>query len=400
MERQEIKSIELVNIQKHKHITLSLSGINVLIGETESGKTSILRGILWHILNNTSGEKLLNNDGAKACSVTITCGDDVVSRNWSKTENTYTLNGKKFSAIRTSVPDEVSKLYAVDSVNIQRRRDVPFMVYYKDTECAKQFGDMLDVSEIDRTIMASNAHVRELKTECDTLSAAVSSGEKELEELSFVDEAAESFSAIKGLVVSADSEERKQERLGVLSEKLTQAAEYTNKYIALGDALKQFTALDKFSEDITHIQDKLEAYILLHTSLLSAAKSLDKYSKYLEASCAITHLNDDDAFVLREISVKGRKLSDLRKEFASLDCSKFENLDEAVKQLNQITNSAEEIGTLENKVHSLFSLSIAYTQAQTDKTKKEDRYTALERKFKSEMPKVCPLCNQPIGTHE
>lgn len=399
MERQEIKSIELVNIQKHKHITLSLSGINVLIGETESGKTSILRGILWHILNNTSGEKLLNNDGAKACSVTITCGDDVVSRNWSKTENTYTLNGKKFSAIRTSVPDEVSKLYAVDSVNIQRRRDVPFMVYYKDTECAKQFGDMLDVSEIDRTIVASNAHVRELKTECDTLSAAVSSGEKELEELSFVDEATESFSAIKELVVSADSEERKQERLGVLSEKLTQAAEYTNKYIALGDALKQFTALDKFSEDITHIQDKLEAYTLLHTSLLSAAKSLDKYSKYSEASCAITHLTDD-AFVLREISVKGRKLSALKNELVSLDCSKFENLDESIKELNQITNSAEEIGAIENKVHSLFLLSTDYVQAQTDKTKKEDRYSALQRKFKSEMPKVCPLCNQPIEVHE
>ncbi len=399
MERQEIKSIELVNIQKHKHITLSLSGINVLVGETESGKTSILRGILWNILNNTSGEKLLNNDGAKACSVTITCGDDVVSRNWSKTENTYTLNGKKFSAIRTSVPDEVSKLYAVDSVNIQRRRDVPFMVYYKDTECAKQFGDMLDVSEIDRTIGASNAHVRELKTECDALSAAVSSGEKELEELSFVDEAAESFSAIKELVLAADSEERKQERLGVLSDKLTQAAEYTNKYIALGDALKQFTALDKFSEDTTHIQDKLEAYTLLHTSLLSAAKSLDKYSKYLEASRTLTHLNDD-ASALREISIQGRKLSDLRKEFASLDCSKFENLDEAVKQLNQITNSAEEIGAIENKVHSLFLLSTDYVQAQTDKTKKEDRYSALQRKFKSEMPKVCPLCNQPIEVHE
>lgn len=399
MERQEIKSIELVNIQKHKHITLSLSGINVLIGETESGKTSILRGILWNILNNTSGEKLLNNDGAKACSVTITCGDDVVSRNWSKTENTYTLNGKKFSAIRTSVPDEVSKLYAVDSVNIQRRRDVPFMVYYKDTECAKQFGDMLDVSEIDRTIGASNAHVRELKTACDALSAEVSSAERGLEELSFIDEAAESFSAIKELVLAADSEERKQERFGVLSDKFTQAAEYTNKYIALGDALKQFTALDKFSEDITHIQDKLETYTLLHTSLLSVAKSLDKYSKYLGASRTLTHLNDD-ASALREISIKGRKLSDLRKEFASLECSKFENLDEAVKQLNQITNSAEEIGAIENKVHSLFSLSVDYTQAQTDKTKKEDRYTALERKFKSEMPKVCPLCNQPIGAHE
>lgn len=399
MERQEIKSIELVNIQKHKHITLSLSGINVLIGETESGKTSILRGILWNILNNTSGEKLLNNDGAKACSVTITCGDDVVSRNWSKSENTYTLNGKKFSAIRTSVPDEVSKLYAVDSVNIQRRRDVPFMVYYKDTECAKQFGDMLDVSEIDRTIGASNAHVRELKTECDALSATVSSGEKELEELSFVDEAAESFSAIKELVVSADSEERKQERFGVLSDKLTQAVGYTNKYIALGDALKQFTALDKFSEDVTHIQDKLETHTTLHTSLMSAEELLDKYSKYLGASRTLTHLNDD-ASALREISIKGRKLSDLKKEFASLDCSKFENLDEAVKQLNQITNSAEEIGAIENKVHSLFLLSTDYVQAQTDKTKKEDRYNALERKFKSEMPKVCPLCNQPIEVHE
>lgn len=399
MERQEIKSIELVNIQKHKHITLSLSGINVLIGETESGKTSILRGILWHILNNTSGEKLLNNDGAKACSVTITCGDDVVSRNWSKTENTYALNGKKFSAIRTSVPDEVSKLYAVDSVNIQRRRDVPFMVYYKDTECAKQFGDMLDVSEIDRTIGASNAHVRELKTECDALSAAVSSGEKELEELSFIDEAAESFSAIKELVVSADSEERKQERFGVLSEKLTQATEYTNKYTELDGALKHFTAIDKFREDITRIQGKLEVYTTLHTSLVRAATALDKYSKYVEASRDLAHFNSDLS-ELTEISVKGRKLSDLKRGFAALDCSKFENLDESIKELNQITNSAEEIGTIENKVHSLFSLSVDYTQAQTDKTKKEDRYTALERKFKSEMPKVCPLCNQPIEVHE
>lgn len=398
MEKQEITSIELVNIQKHKHITLSLSGINVLVGETESGKTSILRGILWNILNNTSGEKLLNNDGAKACSVTITCGDDVVSRNWSKAENTYTLNGKKFSAIRTSVPDEVSKLYAVDSVNIQRRRDVPFMVYYKDTECAKQFGDMLDVSEIDRTIGASNAHVRELKTECDALSAAVSSGEKELEEISFIDEAAESFSVIKELVIDIDSSKQKQKRLGDLFEKLTQVDECTNKYVGLESALKQLTSIAKLEEDITCIQEQLETYITLHTSLMSTEKLFDKYTKYDEAYHLLMYFKND-ASVLREIIAGGKELSALKNELVSLDCSKFENLDESIKELNQITNSAEEIGTLENKVHSLFLLSTDYVQAQTDKTKKEDRYNALERKFKSEMPKVCPLCNQPIEVH-
>lgn len=399
MERQEITSIELVNIQKHKHITLSLSGINVLVGETESGKTSILRGILWNIINNTSGEKLLNNDGAKACSVTITCGDDVVSRNWSKSENTYTLNGKKFSAIRTSVPDEVSKLYAVDSVNIQRRRDVPFMVYYKDTECAKQFGDMLDVSEIDRTIGASNAHVRELKTECDALSAAVSSGEKELEEISFIDEAAESFSVIKELVIDIDSSKQKQKRLGDLFEKLTQVDECTNKYAGLESALKQLTSIAKLEEDITCIQEQMETYITLHTSLMSTEKLFDKYTKYDEAYHLLMYFKND-ASVLREIIAGGKELSALKNELVSLDCSKFENLDESIKELNQITNSAEEIGAIENKVHSLFLLSTDYVQAQTDKTKKEDRYNALERKFKSEMPKVCPLCNQPIEVHE
>lgn len=399
MERQEIRAIELVNIQKHKHITLSLSGINVLIGETESGKTSILRGILWNILNNTSGEKLLNNDGAKACSVTITCGDDVVSRNWSKTENTYTLNGKKFSAIRTSVPAEVSKLYAVDSVNIQRRRDVPFMVYYKDTECAKQFGDMLDISEVDRTIVASNAHVRELKTECDALSAMILSAEKELEELAFIDEAAESFSVIKELVIDIDSSKQKQKRLGDLFEKLTQADECTHRYIDLESALKQLTSIAKLEEDTTCIQEQLETYTTLHTSLMSAEKLSDKYTKYNEASPLLIYF-ENDASVLREIIVRGKELSALKNELISLDCSKFENLDESIKELNQIVNDSEEIGTIENKVHSLFSLSTDYIQSQTDKTKKENRYTALERKLKSEMPKVCPLCNQPIGVHK
>lgn len=399
MERQEIKSIELVNIQKHKHITLSLSGINVLIGETESGKTSILRGILWNILNNTSGEKLLNNDGAKACSVTITCGDDVVSRNWSKTENTYVLNGKKFSAIRTSVPDEVSKLYAVDSVNIQRRRDVPFMVYYKDTECAKQFGDMLDVSEIDRTVSASNSHVKDLKSHCDSLLSAINANKEKIDSLSWTKMAENEFKDIKKHISEFKSSKEKYSTYYSLYNEIIQAKDQLSKYDRLPECVKQLTVAMDVSCHNDDIKYAIEKYTRMYRSMVSCTQD---YNKYNALTDAVDHYKELRV-VAESIVVKiteGRKLSKLSAEIKRNSIDNFNGLDSAISEFKLIENVQAEMDAIEKQSMGIFVHSTGLNVAMSDVTRMEKRYNDLKDKFTSMMPEVCPLCGNSCEEHK
>ena len=66
-----LSKITLKNIQAHEDLTLEFGqGLNVIHGSTDSGKTAVLRGLLWAAMNDGNGDKLLkNNNGAKECSV-------------------------------------------------------------------------------------------------------------------------------------------------------------------------------------------------------------------------------------------------------------------------------------------------------------------------------------------
>ena len=52
-----IDKIKIQNYQSHENTELELSpGINVIIGETDRGKTSILRALNWMFSNRPLGE--------------------------------------------------------------------------------------------------------------------------------------------------------------------------------------------------------------------------------------------------------------------------------------------------------------------------------------------------------
>ena len=152
-----LSKITLKNIQAHEDLTLEFGpGLNVIHGSTDSGKTAVLRGLLWAAMNDGNGDKLLkNNNGAKECSVELTLDGHTIRRSWSKSANTYSMDGVNYSAFRTSVPAAIAEVVNMDTINVQRRRDVPFMVYWKATENAQQFSQMLDIDEIDRSIVLS-----------------------------------------------------------------------------------------------------------------------------------------------------------------------------------------------------------------------------------------------------
>ena len=62
-----IKSIDIENFQSHKKTRIDFDpGVNVIIGRSDSGKTSILRALNWVINNKPSGEAFIRHGNKEA----------------------------------------------------------------------------------------------------------------------------------------------------------------------------------------------------------------------------------------------------------------------------------------------------------------------------------------------
>ena len=61
-----IKEISIKNFQSHKdsHIELS-DGVNIIVGASDSGKSSLIRAIKWLATNRPSGESIRSTWGGK-----------------------------------------------------------------------------------------------------------------------------------------------------------------------------------------------------------------------------------------------------------------------------------------------------------------------------------------------
>ena len=104
-----ISKILIENYQKHSKTILNLSkGLNVFWGESDQGKSSIIRSIKWAICNKPLGDEFRKHNTNRT-SVSVRKGNNIVRRRKSQKINDYIVNSEKpYKAIRSSVPEDVS----------------------------------------------------------------------------------------------------------------------------------------------------------------------------------------------------------------------------------------------------------------------------------------------------
>ena len=340
--------LRLVNVQKHKDLTLDLDKINVIIGATDSGKTSVLRGLTWALTNDESGENLINNTGAKECIVEVQTEGGTVKRAWSKSENTYYLDDKEFTTFRTSVPSPIADLLRLDTINIQRRRDLPFMVYFKASDCANQFSEMMDLSEIDSIITNSNKSVKVHSDDVETLKTKKAELDKELAKYEQLDEAIEAFNELNKLRKSIKDAESRLDTLKILQKQHSDATYEFSKVTNPANAYVDVEFLDVL------------------------AKAIDwnkaMYSK-LESLCSRWHK-------------------------AEYDVRRFESIDSMVATFTKLYTAYIDIAYKMSKLDNLSNIQAERKSIRFNIASTLQVYDALSDEFKREFPKVCPLCGK------
>jgi len=347
-----IEQITLKNIQKHDNLTLNfVSGVNVISGATDTGKTAIFRGLIWALMNEGESNKLIKH-GANKCSVTVTIDDNVIERAWSSSSNTYKLNGSLFKSFRTSVPGDIAKLVNMAPISIQSRRDLPFMVYYKGSETAEQFSTMLDLNEIQTVTSNTNKYVKDIQRNYEEAKEKLAEVREELKHYSGIDAAVEAVNRMKMIETKLHLKQHEIERLTEISK-----AEYNTRCIMARN--EQYVDAEA---DLRHIEEY---------SHLIAEKVFTMQK--IELICNQWALEQKKAEIASQLS-----------QFAP----KLEEIDEIRKKLRDRTCGYNKLSDLLSKFKK------SYLNAKALK----DNIATLTEQLNAFRGTICPTCGQVIET--
>jgi len=137
-----IKSIELQNFQKHSHFKAEFADtVNVLYGESDIGKSCIIRALRWVLVGDIHGD-VIRKEGTKKTSVTVVLDNGIkVTRIKSDSVNRYEVNnGKeviKYDSVGRKLPEPIANLFNIPILEIDKEKvvlnihsqlDAPFLL--------------------------------------------------------------------------------------------------------------------------------------------------------------------------------------------------------------------------------------------------------------------------------
>lgn len=153
-----IKKLIIENFQSHKYTEIDFSsGVNVIIGLTDNGKSAIIRAIHWLLFNKPSGDSFRRKGSTLTRVYAELASGDILIREKSKSVNRYLLNDLEFRAIGQTPPDEVMKAHGLSrELNFSLQADPFFLLQSSPGQVAQYLNKIVGLEDIDKTIKNIN----------------------------------------------------------------------------------------------------------------------------------------------------------------------------------------------------------------------------------------------------
>ena len=326
-----IKKVEIENFQSHKKTILEfVPGTNVIIGESDAGKSAIFRAINWAITNRPLGDGFRSDWGGDTRVAIYTAEGDVIERIKTATRNVYIINEKPLTAFGSEVPEQVSEILRMDEANIQSQMDVPFLLAVSPGEAARLLNKAASIDDIDYTISNLRGEYQKVSNNIKFDEGKLKDYEKQIEQYDNLPELEEKLERVE----EAEKElEKYEQKLA----KLTQL---------VAGVIRIHTELEK-TKNIQQIAQKFE-------QILSRYKEYEEQKKWLDKLEQVAH-----KVKIRKAYLKSTQYID--------DCSTLvqKTYDEYQKyQTKQQTlfNLKRLIGSITNLTQSIVSIPHRYAE--------------------------------------
>ena len=338
-----IKSLEIKNIQSHKNSRLEFSpGINALVGTSNNGKSAVLRALFWAICNRPLGTEILLSNWAydskgkqnDEMSVTVEKSEGVLTRRKFKTENEYVLNGETMEAVKTDVPEDVKKFFALSETNIQKQQDTPFLLSQSSGKTAEYFNKIVRLDIIDRVLSNAESTRRKMKNQVESSEQEERKLSEDLEKYNWLDSAEKLIERCK--VISEICENLSGERNELKNS--VQKFEELNK-----KKFPDFSKTKKLIKEISEIDEENEN---LAEQIETLSESIDQFN-----------------------SLSKKSARDFSKEKKAIEY--IENMDFDRSEIDKLEEDIEKIELSENRIKGCIENI---------------------KELKKQLPDICPIC--------
>ena len=345
-----IQSISLLNFQSHESSLLEFDpGVNVIIGDSDSGKTSILRALTWVLTNRPTGEAFRRN-GSGSTSVTVDTSDGAITRVRSDRENLYYgVNAEKLAAIGTSVPEPVSKVLNMDAdLNLQRQLDAPFLLSCSAGEVAQRLNSVVGLDDIDIGLASAQRRVRQHQ-------AGFEQAEKQCGVLT---EQVDSFTY---LVEMEQEVSQLEQQFKVLQTIQSQVGSLEGILLSAQDAITALNALPDVAVLLLQVRD--------------VDQQLENYNRVYGQARGLSDAVEDVLMITDALG----KIADISELLGAVWAG-----EEILRQLREYVELVQ-LG--EDLMHSQIAMYREIGVA-------EDQIVRGEERLRKEFPTVCPLCGR------
>ena len=164
-----VTKVVIRNFQSHRYTVIDLAeGLNVIAGESNKGKTAVMRAILWCLYNDPKGTDFITT-GETECSVELyfSNGGILERKRTTSSAGSYIVTkpdgtSQEYSGFNNDIPVEVVNAHQMPEVylakdfkcrlNIASQLDTPFLVSESSVVKAAAIGRLIGVQNIDVAI--------------------------------------------------------------------------------------------------------------------------------------------------------------------------------------------------------------------------------------------------------
>lgn len=292
-----IRELHLVNFQSHKdtHILLD-PGLNVLVGESDQGKTAVIRALRWLFYNEPRGTGFIRA-GETYCEVSVIYDDGTkVSRirDESKRINRYIVSRPGEEEVVTEkfkneIPLEVQNILGVFplwidrddglEVNLARQLEAPFLISASGANRARIIGRIANLHVIDaaqREVLKDIRNTNKSKTDLEN---EVIRMEEKLKQYDDLQEKQRRIEQLQEKLIQIEKTQKFYENLLIMQAKSTQV----RKLLADNEStIKRLNQLEEANIKYSQVQkmaEKLNLMQSLDNELRVKKKELNLYQQ-------------------------------------------------------------------------------------------------------------------------
>lgn len=181
-----LEKLTLRNFQIHKKLVVEFDpAVTVIQGETNCGKSSIIRALQWVMLNGISGDAFINHD-ADAAKVILEADGETITRIRSKSNNSYRLNDQEYKSFGQAVPTPIADVLKVSDVNFQGQHDRPWWFSDSAGEVSRKINQIINLKSIDDTLSYLNSDLRKCRERIEITTERIQEATQAVEDLKSV----------------------------------------------------------------------------------------------------------------------------------------------------------------------------------------------------------------------